>query len=561
MNELSFSQDLVHNVVVYLDGYFRFDKDSKLEALLRSSKIRIFEDFSQPVPPQAHALWISSSRSLDALKTAKGFKVFVKSPTPDFFEQELAGETLEGLDLMLEHREFEENFPQILNLWFTNQQQLRLEKVARSSGQHLKSLVKQMKHLAKEPQESEGLTDVFFRFLTHFEEFYLSLNFESLQLSVEKAQRKLFKKNILQLKTLFEIEAKGAPHYYLGTYKGSHLFLDAKIIQDDLSFTFTLYLFVSYLTRLLKSLNLKATEIKPAQILFEAFEALPMPIILTGRDNEVLNYNLAFGKLNLAPSTVGRYENFDEVKTRDQIWTIKKVFFQTTRGESRMTIFFPKNTQRSRQLSSGSQDLGIITSSIAHELNNPIAGILAALEVLMLEDYLDEEVLGELQEMKQSTLRSKQLVETFLGFSKVNPIHTERKGQLLTECFEQALNLQRFRMVESQLRINLNVRVKHPYSYPLHQPTVTMMAYLIMGEIMTGFHHLRLLENKSARGQVIEFELLEDADNFQVILRPSLVLNRDLSSKLLTYLMEQEKLSLSFGDDGTLTFSHKIMLI
>jgi hypothetical protein len=561
MNEISFSQDLIQNVVIYLDSYLSFGKDSRLEAQLRNSKIRIHTGFTHSLDTDAHPVWVASSRSLEALKTAKGFKIYVKSPTPDFFEQEVEGHFLENLDLMLEHKEFEENFPQLLKVWFVDQQRQRLEKLTRSSNQHLKALTKQMKLHTKEQVESEGLSEIFDKFLTHFEEFYLSINYEALQLSVEKAQKKLFRKNVLQLKTLFEVVPKGLPHFYLGSYKGSHLFLEVKALQEDLSFTFTLNLFVSYLTRLLKSLNLKATEIKPAQILFEAFELLPMPIILTGKDNEVLNYNVAFGKLNLAPSTVSRYENFDEIKAKDQSWTIKKVSFQNARGESRLTIFFPKNTQRNRQFSSGSQDLGIITSSIAHELNNPIAGILAALEVLMMEDFLDDEVITELGEMKQSTLRCKQLVETFLGFSKVSPIQTERKSQLLTECFEQALNLQRFRMIESQLRINLSVTVLHPYSYPLHQPTVTMMAYLIMGELMTSFHHLRLLENKSAKGQVLELTLIEDADNFQVKLRPILFLSRDLSSKLLTYLMEQEKLSLSFTDDGSLVFTHKIMLI
>ncbi len=561
MNDITFSQDLIQNVVIHLDPYLSFGKDSKLEISLKNSKIRIQNDFDLNSDPQAHRVWVSSSRSLDKLKSAPGLKIYVKSLTPDFFEQEVEGHSLENLDLMLEAKEFETSFYQILNVWFTNQQKVRLEKLSRSSSQHLKSLMKKIKIQSKENIETEFLTEIFYKFLIHFEDFYLSINLESLQLSIEKAQKKLFKKNTLSLKTLFEVDPKRNPHFYLGVYKGTHLFLETKNLQDDYTSTFTLNLFVSYLTRLLKSLNLKATEIKPAQILFEAFELIPLPIILISKNGDVLNYNLAFGKLNLAPSTVARYENLDEVKIKDRSWTIKKVIYQNTRGESKLTIFFPKSSQRNRHLNSGSQDLGIITSSIAHELNNPIAGILAALEVLMMEDYLDQEVIGELREMKQSTLRCKQLVETFLGFSKVIPLETQRNNQLLTDCFEQALNLQRFRMIESQLRINLSVTIKHPYSYPLHQPTLTMMAYLIMGEIMTSFHHLRLLENKSAKGQVIDLELFEDADNFQVKLKPRLVLNRDLSSKLLSYLMEQEKLSLSFSEDGSLIFNHKIMLI
>ena len=286
-----------------------------------------------------------------------------------------------------------------------------------------------------------------------------------------------------------------------------------------------------------------------------------MPILLTGETGDVLQYNAAFGRLNLAPSTVQKFENFDEVKNRDQYWTIKKSDFQSVQGERKLTVFLKNTVKKNRSLNSGSQDLGIITSSIAHELNNPIAGILAALEVLMMEDYLDEDTIDELKEMKQSSLRCKQLVETFLGFSRVNPVQTERRNQLLVDCFEQALNLQRFRMIESEVRILLSAKVVHPYSFPLHQPTLTMMAYLIMGEVMTHFHHLMLLEGKRAKGQSIELELHEDADNFQVMIRPQLALNRDFSSKLLSYLLDQEKLSLSYDDEGVLSFNHKIMLI
>lgn len=564
MNELILSQDFTQNVVIYFDSFLVIEKDSKFETTLRALKVRHSQDFSQEKIEQRFNVWIVTSRSLESAKKLQGFKVFVKSDSPDFFESSLDQDSVDQFDLILEREEFDLKFFSLLDLWFRGFQDKQLSSLTRQSNVNLKNLLKDLRLSLKSEQETEEkpLTESFYKFLSLYEGFYLSTSFESLKINVEKAQKKLFKKNLLQLKTLFEIAPKEkTSFYYLGLYKGSHLFLESKEACVEGAQLISLFLMTSYLTRLLKTWNLKATEIKPAQILFEAFESLPLPVILTGVAGELLHYNAAFGKLNLPPSSVLKFENFDEIKNKDHYWTVKKGQYQSTRGERELTVFFPKSSKKNRSLNSGSQDLGIITSSIAHELNNPLAGILAALEVLMMEDYLDSDTLEELKEMKQSSLRCKQLVETFLGFSKVNLMQTEKSKELLIDCFEQALNLQRFRMVESQVRILLSVNVHHPYSYSLHQPTMTMLAYLVMGELMTHFNHLRLLEGKSAKGQSIEIDLREDADNFQLKIRPQLALNREFSSKLLTYLLEQEKLSLSYGNDGDISFTHKIMLI
>ena len=61
-----------------------------------------------------------------------------------------------------------------------------------------------------------------------------------------------------------------------------------------------------------------------------------------------------------------------------------------------------------------SEELGIISSSIAHELNNPLGGILAGLSVLLLEDLEMENRLS-LEEMKRGTERCRQLINIFLG--------------------------------------------------------------------------------------------------------------------------------------------------
>src|SRR5207244_298957 len=113
-------------------------------------------------------------------------------------------------------------------------------------------------------------------------------------------------------------------------------------------------------------------------------------------------------------------------------------------------------------LTPSGQELGIISSSIAHELNNPIAGIQAALSLLQLDESLNQEATQTLVEMKNGAMRCKQLIETFLGFSRANPknIVSESTMSPIDICYQQAQNLLRFRTVESGIRFNFQ-SIKH----------------------------------------------------------------------------------------------------
>jgi hypothetical protein len=88
-----------------------------------------------------------------------------------------------------------------------------------------------------------------------------------------------------------------------------------------------------------------------------------------------------------------------------------------------------------------------------------------------------------------------------------------------------------------------------------------MLAYLVIGDVMTAFHHLKLLERRSARGLVLEAIVYEDADRFQVVLNPQITLKQGLTSKLLHYLLQQEKLLLDVNSEGEMMFTHQNVLI
>ena len=97
--------------------------------------------------------------------------------------------------------------------------------------------------------------------------------------------------------------------------------------------------------------------------------------------------------------------------------------------------------------------LGELAACVAHELNNPLAGILAALSLLSLEDDWSLDALADLNDMKNGAKRAKELVEIFLGFSKFSP--AAAKVPSIKDSLDQAINLLKFRMIESNLRLGM----------------------------------------------------------------------------------------------------------
>jgi len=62
-------------------------------------------------------------------------------------------------------------------------------------------------------------------------------------------------------------------------------------------------------------------------------------------------------------------------------------------------------------------ELGTIGSSIAHELNNPLAGMLSYLQLLLM-DVTEGELHVDLKEMEAATLKCRDIVQSLLGFSR-----------------------------------------------------------------------------------------------------------------------------------------------
>lgn len=92
-------------------------------------------------------------------------------------------------------------------------------------------------------------------------------------------------------------------------------------------------------------------------------------------------------------------------------------------------------------------ELGLIGSSIAHELNNPIGGMLSFAQLIKMDLDSKDKLLAEINEIERGILRCKSIVENLLGFSR-RPSQEELAPQSLLDVWDATCGL-----LESQLRL------------------------------------------------------------------------------------------------------------
>lgn len=281
-------------------------------------------------------------------------------------------------------------------------------------------------------------------------------------------------------------------------------------------------------------------------------DSIPFPVVLLTSGGEICQHNSLFSKLNFPPVDCLNLKVKDKVVINDIPYNVFRRDMVHLDSEKILFVFFTESffLKGEGNLTPTGQELGIISSSIAHELNNPIAGIQAALSLLMLDDGLNEEAKATLQEMKNGAIRCKQLVETFLGFSRANPTSlqsVEGRASMVEICYQQAQNLLRFRTVESGIRFSLEYSKHTDFRHQVNLSLFTMTFYLILGELMTLYSHQMLVASKNQVEKVIRGEIIESSQEIQIQLHELNISTLSLS-KLIQNLLTIENFVLQVSD-------------
>jgi two-component system NtrC family sensor kinase len=199
------------------------------------------------------------------------------------------------------------------------------------------------------------------------------------------------------------------------------------------------------------------------------FDAISDPICLTDEDYNIQRINAAFleqtqtekyqvhiGKKCYA-SLFGRSTPCEGCQ-RGQVFQLRnpaqtpksEVFevYSNNLGDSQKAIYFQMyrdvtrdlNLQRQVIESAKMAELGTISSSIAHELNNPIGGMLNFVQLMKMDLTGDEDFYNDILEIEKGIIKCKNIVKNLLGFSRKS-FNSDIQEVNLVEVVEQAIKI------------------------------------------------------------------------------------------------------------------------
>jgi hypothetical protein len=284
---------------------------------------------------------------------------------------------------------------------------------------------------------------------------------------------------------------------------------------------------------------------KELKILSDAFSFFPNALCLVDEKGELLFHNTEFIKLGISPSECLKQNTGDKVEVLNEtshLYILEKIVLDLPESSVAKicTLLTIKSFAKNNEVNTKSHDqLGIITSSLAHELNNPIGGLLAMVNLLELEEEFIQESDNKnaLQEIKTGTLKCKTMIDLLLGFSKTE-VH-ENKGPHIKESLEQAISLLNARMIESNVKIQMKIENEHELkSFYVSAPILSMIYYIIFSQLITEFARLRLIRGSDQTTLQVTVRLNFALTKVEMLLSESLDLRSFfLHSSLLGHLL------------------------
>ena len=264
---------------------------------------------------------------------------------------------------------------------------------------------------------------------------------------------------------------------------------------------------------------------------------MPIPAILIDEEGEAIEASREFSKLDLLPRQCLEFKNQQVYRCGHGEFIVLKS--ESKREEDHFCFTYFLKSQNTGRLGSKSmrEELGIIASSLAHEINNPLSGILAVVGLLELDIGPDDDRYAQLLEIKNSIKRCSELVRTFLGFSRFETDKGDSAS--VFDCVDQAFSLIRSRSIESDIVLDLRLDKSLKDSGLIFGKSIfSMIFYLILGEIITLRSHEKLLGGEVEKGEVLRGEVYQVNDTVYIEFENRLELSRDrLTVALLDHLL------------------------
>ena len=209
------------------------------------------------------------------------------------------------------------------------------------------------------------------------------------------------------------------------------------------------------------------------------FNAISDPICLTDRYFNIFKTNKAFIEKGNSTSLPGNQNCFKYFFSEDTDIVPQKKFQVEQKVNEKNIVYdvicqkitLDKNTeinivifhdlteqQNLEKLISESSkmaELGTIGSSIAHELNNPLAGIISFLQLIKMDINSENEYWEDISEMEKAAQKCKEIIENLLGFARKRSNADDEKIDL-NLIIQDALKIVELKSKFQNISINFN---------------------------------------------------------------------------------------------------------
>lgn len=300
------------------------------------------------------------------------------------------------------------------------------------------------------------------------------------------------------------------------------------------------------------------------KIVSTAFNSTAYPLLVVDKEYNILESNKAFRRYPTKSEHPKCYEvmfnreapcasckfgsNFQVQTQTETTMTFHNVQSQRLAGyedrNSHWVHFYVDVTEEKmleQRLSQTAKmkELGLISSSIAHELNNPLGGIISYIQILQMELAKEHPLQGELKDMNMAAQRMKQIIENLLIFSRRPGTH-EKENVLIKDLLLESL-----KMNELAFKIE-NIKVVQHLDQIADSITVSRSNFrdslnLIFNFFIEGLRRLRL--QKNTQTGLIEVKFSQDQINFYLDLQSNIgPLNDEQKNKNIYFLVIHKSL-------------------
>lgn len=226
--------------------------------------------------------------------------------------------------------------------------------------------------------------------------------------------------------------------------------------------------------------NLMLSKAEETKAVWESsFDAVEDPVAILDENYRVLRGNRAYGRFTETPLKMlqGKGPGFitaDELEKfprgRSSEWEVQhegrhyRAFFdpipEPLNAGSYVLRFHDVTEERTltEKILAKEQvaELGILVGSVAHEINNPIGGILAIGQILLKDIDRKTPLFADIENIVQSADRCRKIIQTML--SLVRKADEEKTNVTIAECVQSALDLLGAETKRLQIRLRFDAQ-------------------------------------------------------------------------------------------------------